>query len=188
MANGFFAAALAADSRIAVEPDLRWEGTWASRFALPLARTTHRGARAARRARSDAWHSRGTGDHLGRAAFAAGTDRVANCRRAGPDSTRVARAAPGGEAQRSSPQPSRRRRSSQNETPWPPVRPLRKRQWQRSSQNETPWPVRPLRKRPRALVSPVRQRLQRSPSRPRSTWRRLAGASWSCLPLSRGQM
>ena len=94
MANGFLAAALAADSWIAVEPDLRWEGTRASALELPLARTTHRGARAARRTRSDACHSRGPGDHR-RAAFAAGIDRGADCRRAGPDSKRVARAAPG---------------------------------------------------------------------------------------------
>ena len=35
---------------------------------------------------------------------------------------------------------------------------------------------------------PVTQCPQRSPRRPRSTWRRPAGPSWSVLPLQRGQM
>ena len=37
-------------------------------------------------------------------------------------------------------------------------------------------------------VSPVTQCPRRSPRRPRSTWRRPAGPSWSCLPFPRGQM
>ena len=37
-------------------------------------------------------------------------------------------------------------------------------------------------------VSPVTQCPRRSPRRPRSTCRRPAGRSWSCLPFPRGQM
>ena len=59
---------------------------------------------------------------------------------------------------------------------------------QRPSQNETPWPLPPLRKRLHAPASPVTQCARRSPRRPRSTCRRPAGRSWSCLPFPRGQM
>ena len=51
-----------------------------------------------------------------------------------------------------------------------------------------PWPLPPLRKRLHAPMSPVTQCPRRSPRRPRSTWRRPAGPSWSCLPLPRRQM
>src|SRR5687767_9526919 len=95
MAIVFFAAALAADSRIAAEPDLRWQGAWASGLDLPLARTTRRGARVARRARFGARHKRGGRGRLGRTASAAGIDRAACRRWACPDFAVVACATPG---------------------------------------------------------------------------------------------
>ena len=93
MANGFVAAALAADSCAAVEPDFRWRGAWASGLRLPLARSTDRGARFERRARSATGHTRGAGDPVGRRALAASTGRAACCRSTGSDSFRVTGAA-----------------------------------------------------------------------------------------------
>ena len=138
-------AALPADSRIAVEPDLRWPGTWASGLGLPLARTTDRGARAARRARAGADHSRrarGTSvtepcsRHRSGRLLPVGRPRLRRCR---------LRRLRGRAATRSSQRPSRR---------------------QRPSQSQTPRPVRPLRKRLCAPMGPVTRRPRRSLSRP----------------------
>ncbi len=83
------AAALAADSCVAIEFDFRWPGAVASGLRLPLAGSTDRGTRSARRSRSAAGHSRGAGGHAGRGAVAAGTGRAACCQWAGAGAIRV---------------------------------------------------------------------------------------------------
>ncbi len=118
----------------------------ASGFRLPLAGSTDRGTRSARRSRSGAGHSRGAGGHAGRGAVAAGIGRAACCQWAGADAIRVPCADPAADCT------SERRR-----------RPIR---GQRSIQGQTPRPVRPLRKRLCAPIGPVTRRPRRSPRRP----------------------
>src|SRR6185369_7717038 len=80
-AIGFCTAPLAAESRAAVEPDLRWRGAWASGPRRSLARSTDRGSRSTRRACSGARYAQGaSGQVVSLGAVARVIDRV-SCRR-----------------------------------------------------------------------------------------------------------
>ena len=84
-----------------------------SGLRLPLAGSTDRGTRSARRSRSGAGHSRGAGGHAGRGAVAAGMGRAACCQWAGADAIRVPCADPAADcsSDRAGGQSARRRQS-----------------------------------------------------------------------------
>jgi len=96
-AAGAFAAGFPAHSRAALEPDVRRRGIRASGPRRRLARSTHRGARPAHRARPGARHPRSASSRAGRAAAVADRDPPSRRRRAGPDAARVTGTAPAGQ-------------------------------------------------------------------------------------------